>query len=113
MSTRHFTDLGFSAVAAVHSYHVDFAVYAIAGTEVDGTPVYGPSFEKSLDGAEVYLHGFVKWDGCSNWHFDAQDECMLHGCGRRDLTNIGGIMAACWDWTAELLPTFDREVAGS
>jgi hypothetical protein len=58
--------------------------------------------------AEVFLHGEVKWDGCSNWHFDEQERVMLHGCSRDDLTKIGAIMAACWDWTAELCPKWDH-----
>jgi len=86
---RRCEDLGFTIVAFTDGdYMVDFHVYEIDCEE----------------GAEPYLHGHVKWDGCSNWHFDEQDRAMLHCCSREDLTRIGEVMAACWDWAAELCP---------
>ena len=60
-----------------------------------------------MDESEVYLHGIVKWDGCSNWHFDEQDRVMLHGCSREDLTNLGELMAKCWDYAKENLESWD------
>lgn len=64
---------------------------------------------ENLEEAEIYLHGHVKWDGCSNWYFDAQDGCMLYGCSKSDIQRFGDIMAFCWDWTASILPTFKGE----
>lgn len=112
---RDWEDIGFTAVAhAVGEYHVHYTVYAIEGVEENGTVLLHragadswPDPVSSLGEAEIYLHGEVKWDGCSNWHFDEQDRLMLHGCSRKDLMNIGEVMARCWDWTKELLSTFE------
>lgn len=109
---RHFPDIGYTVVAEAHSHHVSFKVYEVFGTDSNGivlwkaSDTFGNAPCDKLEDAEVYLHGDVKWDGCSNWHFDEQDRVMLHGCSRGDLTNIGEVMARCWDWTKEVLPNF-------
>jgi hypothetical protein len=63
--------------------------------------------------AEIFAHGSVKWDGCSNWEFDIQKDCMIHPCDRPRLERIGTILARCWDLTAELCPRWDSSVARS
>jgi len=112
--TRCFADLRFVVAAEVAEFHVDYFIYDIAGFTEDNLPLlqkkdatFYPDPVESMEDAEVFLHGFVKWDGCSNWHFDEQDRLMIHGCGRADIQRIGDIMAACWDWTAEILPNWD------
>ncbi len=112
-------DLNFTIVAKPDTHHVDYAIYQIAG--IDVTVVNGKlqngevSYESkdnnnehtySTEAARVFLHGSVKWDGCSNWHFDEQDECMIHGCSRSDLSRIGKVMALCWDLTEQLCPNW-------
>jgi hypothetical protein len=52
---------------------------------------------------EQFAHGFVKWDGCSNWSFH-HGSCMFHSCDRERLSAIGDILAMCWDRSAELMP---------
>lgn len=60
-----------------------------------------------IDSAGVYLSGEVKWDGCSNWRFDEQDDCMLHACSREELSRFSEAMQLCYDWAKELLPHHD------
>jgi hypothetical protein len=116
---KHFNDLDFTVVAEAHDYRVEFKIYDIVGFEEGETkgiydrPVWqragahvSPDIVDTLNNAEVYLSGHVKWDGCSNWRFDEQDRCMLHGCGKADIQRFGAIMAACWDWAAELCPNW-------
>jgi hypothetical protein len=111
---RHFRELEFTVVAKPHSHHVEFTVYDIEGWSESGEPVWHkadsdryPDPVNTLEAAESYLHGSVKWDGCSNWHFDEQDRVMLHGCGRRDVLRFGEVLAMCWDWAAELCPNWN------
>jgi hypothetical protein len=113
-AVRHLNDMWFTIVAEPHDYHVAYSVYEIYGTDTDGRIYWrnGDDGEvDTLEAAAVFLHGDVKWDGCSDWHFDEQDRVMLHACSRQTLVNLGAVMAACWDWTAELLPTWDKSVA--
>lgn len=114
-TVRHFEDLGFSVIAEPHENgcSVSYVVYDIFAEDDDGM-----LWTKEIDGkrgsyydgvrpiedADVFLHGYVKWDGCSNWHIDEQDRVMIHRCGRRDLANLGAIMLACFDMTKELIP---------
>ena len=113
---KHLPELDFTIVAVTHEYRVDFKIYEVIGwAESTTLGVYDvPEFyiyhtetenvclTESIQEAELYLHGEVKWDGCSNWHFDEQDRVMLHGCTRQDVLRFGEVMAACWDWAAEI-----------
>lgn len=110
---RHNGDLDFTIVATVESHRVEFTVYDIFGWQ-DGRPVWHRKGSAdymdvvfTLEESEPYLHGTVKWDGCSDWHFDEQERVMLHGCTKADVQRFGDVMAYCWDWAAELLPTWD------
>lgn len=51
--------------------------------------------------ADVYLHGYVKWDGCSNWYFDNQDNCYLHFCGEEEAALLGEIMRTAYKITRD------------
>lgn len=112
---HHNEEWGFTIVATAYDYHVAYKIYEVSGW-AEGA-IKGkydkPTWEKlddhhittdSLEEAALYLHGSVKWDGCSNWHFDEQDRAMLHGCSREDLQNIGHVMTFCWDLTSKLCP---------
>lgn len=115
--TKHHLDLRFTVTAEVHDHWVNFTVYDIEGGAEGATPgIYDvplwhrkgapthPDTVDRLEDAEVYLHGRVKWDGCSDWHFDDQDRGMIHGCSREDVQRLGDVMARCWDDTATLCP---------
>lgn len=117
MIVRHFEDLRFTVVAKVHSQRVEYAIYDIEGWEEGETPgkydqplwhkadsASSPNPVETLEESEVFLHGWVKWDGCSDWYFDNQEQGYMHGCCRKDVQRFGDIMGACWDWTAELCP---------
>jgi len=114
--TKHFMELGFTVVAEPNEYHVDYTVYDHDGVNVeDNSPRFhrrgatsSPDMVESINDAEIFLHGYVKWDGCSNWYFDEQkDGMMLHGCYRLDVLRFGLILAECWDWTKDLCPAWD------
>ena len=114
MNIRHFNEIGFSVVIKPHEYRVHYDVYAHDGEYEDGTPVLHkkgadtfPSPAASTEDAEIYMNGDVKWDGCSDWEIDENDRCMLHGCDKDDLLNIGKIMAECWDMTKDYCKKWD------
>lgn len=111
-SIKHLPELDFTIVAVTHECHVDFKIYEVLGWAEGATPgVYdvpefytteNNSLVESIQEAAPYLRGSVKFDGCSNWYFDEQDCVMLHGCTRQGVLRFGEVMAACWDWAAEI-----------
>ena len=108
MNIKHFNDPGYSVVITPDEYHVQYDVYEHEGYYEDGMPVFHmkganthPSPSTGIDDAEIYMNGDVKWDGCSNWEINENDRCMLHGCNKDDLLNIGKIMGECWDMTKD------------
>lgn len=106
---RIFQELGYAAPPVAEDYVVSYEVFEIAGWQDGDKPLFGSEFVDKLEDAQVFLHGDVKWDGCSNWYFDEQDRGMLHGCSKENLLSIGGVMAACWDWSAELMPNWSPD----
>lgn len=110
--TKHSRELGFTIVAVPGNYSVSFRIYKIAGWMLDDERPYwvcGHSDTSYLESADVYLHGNVKWDGCSNWSFDAQEHGMLHCCERDELKRFSDVMLLCWDWASELCPNWSVE----
>ena len=97
---KHFPELRFTVVATPDEYKADFRIYNDCEYQHAGSQ------------AEELASGHVKWDGCSNWRFGDDDRCCLfHGCERKHLTDLGQIMAECWDWTKELCTHWNAEVA--
>ncbi len=114
--TYHFEYLGFSVIAEPNSHKVDYKVYKIGGKNHDDQLIWCKDTDHGCNGycdkleeADLYLHGYVKWDGCSNWHFDEQDDVMLHFCEREQMENIGKILTKCYDLTEGLIGSWDGD----
>lgn len=113
---QEWPDIMYTVRATPHEHYVDYAIYEITGLSNDakGNPTVphyqlkgGENYDDtdSIDNAKVFAHGTVKWDGCSDWMIDSMvRNRMLHGCGRSDITNVGEVLARCWDWTESLIP---------
>lgn len=106
---KHFTNLNFTIAAKPQEYIVEYEIFDHDGITDNGEPLFhkrgsisSPDTVESIEEAEVYLSGYVKWDGCSNWYFNEQDRVMLHGCCRDDILRYGLIMAECFDLTKDL-----------
>lgn len=112
----HWDDIDYTIVAEPQGYRVDYNVYKSWGVATDGTRLWAKDDDNgcsgctsNLDDADLFLHGEVKWDGCSNWHFDEQDAVMIHCCERQQLLDIGEVMARCWDMTKHLCGAWDGD----
>lgn len=116
---KNWDDLRFTAVATVFSHYVEFVVYeidymgqddagefTIPGWHRAGSMCH-PDGVESLAESEPFMHGSVKWDGCSNWDIDDLQRGMIHACDREGLIRFGEVMARCWDWTADICPNWD------
>lgn len=86
-------------------YHVDFKVWELI---TFSAPVmfgeFGENMSEKPDDHKPFIDGAVKWDGCSNFDFPELKECMLHGCSRQDLTDIGILLGRIWDQCVALCP---------
>lgn len=103
-------ELGITLLLTVEEYNIGFVIYEHVGTDANGAILYESEHGKyveSVEDSEIFMHGYIKWDGCSNWHIDSQDSGMLHFCDKTEFKKIGDIMAYCWDITEEILPTFN------
>lgn len=110
----------FFSLEPEHKVAIYFQVLQICGEQIE--PVPGKLYERFDDAtnemtlkpeeADVFLAGFIKWDGCSDWEFPTQETCMLHFCGIDQATSIGRLMNRMYEIAAEQMPKFDRQCAG-
>ena len=87
-----------------HEYHTDFRAWHVAAIG-DGQLYFGDNAQHTrADDVAPLVAGSVKWDGCANFEFPEQVECMLHTCSREGLTNIGLLLGRIYDQCAALCP---------
>ena len=105
-------DLEFTVVAELRGSELfcDFTVYKIMGEHPDGSLCWirdvngAPDPVDTLKDADVYLHGSIKFDGCSDWHFDEQDDVMLHFCSKGTAEDIGALFGYMYEMAKKLIP---------
>lgn len=116
---RDWFDIGHTAVAVPcpgsEDHVVDVRIFTIVSTSPPAEFAKdGLNFPSTpdIDSADVYLSGSIKWDGCSNWHFDAQDDAMLHFCSRKEAGDIGELLRRLYDLAAEIIPEHRESILG-
>ena len=117
---RAWDDLWCEVVAVPHGHYMEFKLYDLQYVADDGHPpgyrraggVSSADVTNDRDEAQVYLSGDIKWDGCGNLHFDVQDDCMLHFCGRAPVAQLAARLARLWDLAEELIPAWCKRTAG-
>ena len=57
------------------------------------------------------IKGTIKWDGCSNWDFQA-DGVQPHFCGLEDVQEFGALMTKLYRIAGERIKCWDAEMAG-
>jgi|ERR1700723_2579379 len=105
--------LPFTIVAEPHDYHCDFICYQSISTDVN-QPLYrrkddSNQWTENISEAEIFLSGFVKWDECSNWLFNIQDDCMIHFCVKEEAEQVGRLFGRLYDLAAELIPNWNGD----
>lgn len=105
---KHLLPISFTVVAEPSTHSCDFKVYK----HISNSPemLYNGSdwdFTTDLTKAKMYMHGYIKWDGCSNWHFDIQNGCMIHFCSVEEGEAIGTLFKALYAIAARVIPCWD------
>jgi hypothetical protein len=97
---------GFVVVWSVESQWANLKAYKITARPDDGRPLFAkknweslPNDEtEHLDDAEIYLEGFVKWDGCSELN-----QGQPHWCGPDDYKKHMAILKWIYHRAFELM----------
>ena len=45
-----------------------------------------------FDKGMLFMRGFIKWDGCSNWGFNSTN-IMVHFCGQKEAEQMGELFS--------------------
>ncbi len=106
---RPFPDLHFLVRAEVHNDKVRFDIYRPDDTEVTATMTPTQIGNCLTEG--TYLDMEINNEGCSNFGIADGNVNWRHCCVRKQLLEIGEIMAKCWDLAAELCPTWDKTLS--
>ena len=100
--------------------YVDFEVFEILGNEDGAESTFWKKGEMSnfpgttsIEEAEYFVKGFIKWDACANIEFNN----MIHFCGPTHVKNFGTLMTRLFDLAYEMMPTadegmFERQIKG-
>jgi len=114
--------LGYVIQIEMIDVNMEFKTFEIAGEETlhgenESHTVYEKkratnSWETTRDisKAQVFMSGNIKWDGCSNIVFDAQEYSALHFCGKNDLLNVGRLLHCIYDFAARNIPKADLKL---
>lgn len=119
---RYFPELNFAATATeINEYVCRFDLYEVfSWKRVDGehigTPLFKPKgnrppCENTSDISEAvsYVTGYIKWDGCSDWTFNQEENFCFHFCGQEEIKSLALAMEECWLWAGELIEKWDAD----
>ena len=88
-------------------YSMTFEVFEVAGWECDEqhTPI----------DLELYMTGFIKWDGCSHVWFgekeeDQKQDGYLHLCGKAQWDKHCKMMMAVYDLAERTITKYDPDI---
>ena len=89
-------------------YRVEMTVYATIDTATNGNTIYRlvdtqNDTTTKIEDAEVYMHGWIKWDECSDMHFDDQDCTMIHFCGREHIACFCEMLHRLYDEAGKIM----------
>jgi len=62
----------------------------------------GSGITTHITAADVYIRGWIKFDGCSHTNF-GDSNGYIHGCQREHLTRRGPLFDRLYDWAIELI----------
>lgn len=109
----HDIDNGFTIVGTLDSDNwMEVKVYTLLGRNDAGEILWQddsgsrPRPTASMDDAEVFLEGHIKWDHCSNWSI-CPGGMPLHFCGIEDAERVFKIFQRIYALAAEVMPNWD------
>lgn len=98
-------DFGFRIRWRYQSHWADVDVWQIAGRDIEGVPLFerngatdGMGMVQEIEAAEMYLTGFIKWDGCAEL-----DQGNHHWCGIHDFKKHADLLQWLWIRSGQLL----------
>lgn len=70
----------------------------------------GPDPTSDIDEAQVFAHGYIKWDGCADFDVGDNREHSFrhHTCGRRHMALCGRMLDSVYDVAARVIPRWDH-----
>lgn len=98
--------LFFIEVSGDTEYKMQFKVYEVGGWLSDG--------ENTPIDLELYVHGVVKWDGCSHIYFGddfGNPDGYLHLYGKSCYERHVSVMLELYNFASKTIEKFDKSVA--
>ena len=98
-----------------YDYRLEFEVHEKSAEESDGTPLFGdcmsPGPSKEPCASSLLWSGFVKWDGCTQWH-PGEDAQPMHYDDAADVPDLRAIILQLWRLAAQHVPKWSESVTG-
>ncbi len=81
-----------------------FKVYEVNGWGMDNKP--------EEEDTELYLSGYMKWDGCNHFTFGEEgSDGYMHLCGESEIDKLIDVMTKLKELARTKIKNFDKEVA--
>jgi len=93
---------------------LDYEIWEVAGTTDEGPfipSLYNGMEEMGIQEENMYLYGFIKWDGCCQWTFNQTENCTFvhHETRNTALAFWALVVNTIYDLGKELIPTWWEE----
>lgn len=110
---HRFEDIQFHArISTKGEGWIDYEVYDLTFyDDGEGPPLKFIAVERNghgmagltndIEKAERFMHGAIKWDGCSHNNFASE---YIHGCERKEMTRLGALFEKLFDIACWLMP---------
>jgi hypothetical protein len=104
----HWPDLGYAVRFECDPENDCYLSFRVVGLYAMGLtyPLYANNGQpvEDFEAAEEVVRGTVKWDGCVDLWFNAEN---IHHCGRKCLATLGEMLLRVHDTAKGLLPRAD------
>jgi len=102
-------DIGYTIQAEYKEHVINFIVYrnmtyGLSEDEPVSWLKKGGGWQEEtsiIEEAEDYVHGFIKWDGCSNWEYSKDTDIMIHFCGSNEAEFAAKVIPLCYKIASE------------
>jgi hypothetical protein len=94
----------FIAIKMPNDACVDFTVYEVYGYDATGAAIFDSRGQEDAAKVEPFMHGFIKWDECSNWSPD-----NWHFCTKKQAMKVGLLFEKLYDIAADMIPNWDGD----
>lgn len=92
-------------------YLIEFGEDSEASAKFAVHKVTAWTMDKKVAETELFLRGWIKWDGCSEITFGQDGDGLIHFCGKSSYDDLGNVMREVWEMCSKKISVWNEELA--